>query len=211
LFAITTACTPSSLEAPRSSHDADGDHDDDHDHDHVGHDDGSLPFLPTDAVTMAAAQRLLVTPSALKCPTEIVGIVDVHAYGGEEDQALMELRVRAVLLGAQALTNIEYRHGDHHEKLHLSGTAVRCNDLLRGRPYDLLAKLDIVKPMGHEEEALEELRARARELGANVIVDVRFEHGDASRLRLVGKAVRAHEAERSATNASTPIAVVRRP
>ena len=187
LSSIAVACAPPSHGTPRSSHDADGEHDGDGDH------DGSLPTLPTDAATMAAAQRISVTPSSLSCPTEIIAIVDVHANGGSEERALGALRVRAAQLGADALTNVEFRHGDHQEKLHLSATAVRCRDILRGRRYTVLADLDIVRPMGHEEDAFSELRARARAAGANVILDVHFEHGDESQTRITGKAVHAYE------------------
>ena len=184
------ACAPAPQGAPHSAHDADGDHDKDDDGDHDDH-DGALPELPTGVETMVAAQKLSVRPNALDCQTEILGLVDVHERSGSEEQALQKLRIRAVQIGAEALTNVEYRHGEQGEKLHLSATAVRCHDLLRGRRYQVLAKLDIVKPMGQEEEALAELRARGRSAGANVILDVRFEHGDASNLHLTGKAVRA--------------------
>lgn len=187
LTAFTIACTPPPPGSPRSAHDADGDHDGDADEG-----EGSLS-LPTDAATMAAAQRLSVTPSALQCPTEVLGIVDVHENSGSKERALFALRVRAVMLGAEALTNVEFRHGEHAEKLHLSGTAVRCHDLLRGRRYDVLATLDVVKPMGHEEDAFAELRARGRAVGANLIVDVHFDHGDDLHTRITGKAVRAHD------------------
>ncbi len=142
---------------------------------------------------MIAAQRLTVTPSSLRSPTEIMGIVDVHGNGGSEDRALGELRIRAVQLGAEALTNVEFRHGDHGEKLHLSGTAVRCHDILHGRRYEVLARLDVLAPMGQEEDAFAELRARGRAAGANVILDVHLEHGDESHVRITGKAVRAYE------------------
>jgi len=178
------ACTPQGhARSAHDDHDGDGDHDD--------HDE--LPVLPTDAATMARAQRVTVTPSALQCPSEILGLVDVHERGGSEEAALAALKVRAAMLGAEALTNVEFRHGDHNEKLHLSGTAVRCRDLLRGRHYEVLAQLNILKPMGHEEDALADLRARARSLGANLILDVHFEHGDESQMHITGKAVRAYD------------------
>ena len=70
---------------------------------------------------------------------------------------------------------------------------MRCHDILRGRRYEVLAKLDVLAPMGQEEDAFAELRARGRAAGANVIIDVHFEHGDESRTRITGKAVRAYE------------------
>ena len=183
LSCVAPACTPAAAGPARTAHDGDSEHDD--------HDD--LPPLPTDAATMIAAQRLTVTPSSLSCPTEIIGIVDVHANGTSEDHALAELRIRAVQLGAEALTNVEFRHGDHGDKLHLSATAVRCHDILHGRRYEVLARLDVLAPMGQEEDAFAELRARGRAAGANVILDVHFEHGDESHMRITGKAVRAYE------------------
>lgn len=184
LSSTALACMPPPTGPARTAHDGEGD--DDHDHD-------DLPPLPTDAATMVAAQRLTVTPSSLGCPTEIIGIVDVHANRGSEERALGELRIRAVQRGAEALTNVEFRHGDHGEKLHLSATAVRCHDILHGRRYEVLAKLYVLAPMGQEEDAFAELRARGRAAGANVILDVHFEHGDESHTRITGKAVRAYD------------------
>ncbi len=82
------------------------------------------------------------------------------------------------------------------EATHLSGSAVRCKDLLRGRRYEVLGKIEVTAAMDHEDEALAELKARARARGANLIIDVGFEHGDAAKTRVVGTAVRAFESPR---------------
>lgn len=87
-------------------------------------------------------------------------------------------------------------HGEGgREKTHLSGMAVRCRDLLRGRHYDIVQRLEITDGMGREDEAFDTLKSRARALGANLIVDVRFGHGEsgAEGVRVSGTAVRAYD------------------
>jgi hypothetical protein len=46
------------------------------------------------------------------------------------------------------------------------------------RPTEVLAILDVHAPMGHETEALAELRARAQAVGADAVVGAEFHHGE---------------------------------
>jgi uncharacterized protein YbjQ (UPF0145 family) len=48
--------------------------------------------------------------------------------------------------------------------------------------------------LGHENDALAELERRARATGANLIVDVDFDHGEGDRTRVTGTAVHAYYA-----------------
>ncbi|MBN4050133.1 hypothetical protein JYT28_00095 [Desulfobulbus sp. AH-315-M07] len=137
---------------------------------------------------------LMLTPNAsLSCATEILGVVDAHAKSAHDPAALAALRKRAKALGAEAITDVEYHHGDHEGGgVHLSGMAVRCKDLIRGRSYDLVAVVHAEAPMGHEDEAFRKLKRDAVALGADLIVDITFEHGDGTdhTVALRGKAIR---------------------
>jgi uncharacterized protein YbjQ (UPF0145 family) len=167
-----------------AEHEASGEHDEPDEHGHHSP-------LPSVSPELAARVVVLEAESAGQ-PSEVLGIIDVHAASGQQDRALGELRIRAAALGADAVTGVEFHHGDHGgETTHLSGTAVRFRDLIQGRTYDVIADLDVRAEMGHEEEALRSLRARARAVNADLIIGVSFEHGEGGDgpLRLTGKAI----------------------
>ena len=146
-----------------------------------------------DPAVVAAASRVRVIPGKLDCASELLGLVDVHEHVESQAAALELLKRRAAVLGADAVTGVEFEHGEAGEATHLSGSAVRCKDLLRGRRYEVLGTIEVTAAMDHEDEALAALKARARARGANLIIDVGFEHGDADKTRVVGTAVRAFE------------------
>ncbi len=164
----------------------------------MGHEDLDAHSVPTDPATVAAAARVRVlSTERLDCQTEALGIVDVHESVDNQEAALDILRRRAAARGAEAVTGVEFRHGEGGPaKTHLSGMAVRCKDLLRGRRYDVLERLEIADGMGREDQAFDKLKARARAIGANLIVDVRFGHGESKSegVRVSGTAVRAYDA-----------------
>lgn len=141
----------------------------------------------------AAAARVRVLPGKLDCVSEVLGLVDVHERVEGEGEALELLKRRAALLGADAVTNVEFEHGEGGPRTHLSGTAVSCNDLLRGRRFAVIERLEATAPMDHEEDALAELKSRAVARGANLLLEVRFEHGEGSRTRVTATAVRAYD------------------
>ena len=151
--------------------------------------DGAL----SDPAVVAAASRVRVIPGKLECVSELLGLVDVHERVDSQAAALELLKRRAAVLGADAVTGVEFEHGEAGEATHLSGSAVRCKDLLRGRQYEVLGKIEVTAEMDHEDDALAELKSRARARGANLIIEVGFEHGDAKKTRVVGTAVRAFE------------------
>jgi uncharacterized protein YbjQ (UPF0145 family) len=196
--AARTAHDEHSEAAERAEH---GEHGDDHDgdaDDHLAHHP-----VPTDAATIAAAAKIRVlNDSSLSCASQVLGVVDVHEPVESDEAALDILRRRAAALGAEAITGVEFRHGNGHERTHMSGTAVRCKDLLNGRKYDVLEHIVIKAKMGGEDEAFDELKRRARDLGANLILEAKFRHGESASEGLVvsGTAVRAYDAsERSSS------------
>lgn len=82
----------------------------------------------------------------------------------------------------------------------------RCKDLLHGRVYDVITKLEAVGEMEHENEALEKLMAQATAKGANLVLNVHFEHGDSERKR---RSVRDRvEAEHPAFHVRGYVAVI---
>jgi hypothetical protein len=81
----------------------------------------SVAALPVDG------PRVLVTDQHhLDHPTEVLGLVDVHAAVGGEAAAMAEIRTRAAAMGADAVLGAEFHHGEGSgEPTHLSGIAVR--------------------------------------------------------------------------------------
>jgi uncharacterized protein YbjQ (UPF0145 family) len=135
-------------------------------------------------------------------PVEVLGIVDVHEAMESEAASLDALRRRGACLGADAILGVEFHHGEEGEAIratpadeartHLSGVAVRYRTLLRPEPFDVLGELDVPEPMGGEEEALQDLRARATALHADLIIHIAYRHGDApgQPTHLTGTAIR---------------------
>ena len=141
----------------------------------------------------AAKVKVLQSSEGLGCASEVLGIVDVHEPVKTVDQALHELRLDAARLDAEAVVGVEFHHGEPGEEpTHLSGQAVRCNDLLKGRAYDVIGDVVVKEKMGDEESLYRAMKQKAKSLGADLILDVQFEHGEGGEegLRLSGKAIR---------------------
>jgi uncharacterized protein YbjQ (UPF0145 family) len=185
----TTMAPPSAYETARETHGAKGDHDGDHDADH---DDEPLP---TDAATIAkAASVRVIQNEALGCAAEALGPVDVHKKMENTHKALEALKLRAAALGADAVTGVDFEHGEGGSApTHLSGMAVRCKDLVHGRTYDVMGEITVKGAMGKEEAAFSELRAKARAMKADLILGVKFDHGEGGEgegTTLTGTAIR---------------------
>lgn len=141
----------------------------------------------------AAKVKVLENASGLGCATEVIGLVDVHEPVKTVDQALHELRLDAARIDAEAVVGVEFHHGEPGEEpTHLSGQAVRCHDLIKGRAYDVIGDVEVTQKMGDEDALYQSMKAKAKSLGADLIVDVGFEHGDGEGkpLRMTGKAIR---------------------
>ncbi len=131
-------------------------------------------------------------------PTEVIGVIDVHQATGGQDAALQTLRERAALYGADAVLGVEFHHepagGDKDIETHLSGLAVRYRPVLSStRAYRVLGPVQVDAEMGHEAEGLHDLRAKAADMNADVLVDVQFHHGEGGpidRTRLTGLAIK---------------------
>ena len=176
-------------EEHHADHDGHDDGDGDHDHDHGP--------VPDDPATRAAAAKIRVLENdTLGCEEEALGVVDVHSGMHSTEQALDVLKRRAAVLGAEGVIGVDFHHGEGgHEPTHLSGMAVRCRDLIQGRAYDVLGKIDVNGAMGKEDDAFDELRSRAQRMGASMILGVSFEHGEGGDhpTRVTGTAIRFRE------------------
>jgi uncharacterized protein YbjQ (UPF0145 family) len=155
-------------------------------------DDGPLP---TDAATIARAKTVKVMQNEhLNCATEALGPIDVHKKMESTDQALEALKLRAAALGAEAIVDVNFEHGEGgKEPTHLSGMAVRCRDLLHGRQYEVIGEVKIDGKMAKEEEAFAALKAKARTMHADMILNVKFVHGEGGEgegTTLTGTAIR---------------------
>lgn len=146
------------------------------------------------------AKKMLVLQSQdAGRPTEVIGVIDVHEPSGSQDAALMTLKERAALLGADAVIGVEFHHeepsseAEHKDiETHLSGLAVRFRPVLQNKPYDVVGQLQVDADMEHEDDGLKELREKADGVRADALLDVQFHHGEASRgkTRLTAIAIR---------------------
>jgi uncharacterized protein YbjQ (UPF0145 family) len=136
--------------------------------------------IVNDPSVIAAARGVRVLENGdLGCPSEVMGLVDIHERVESVDRALEVLKRKAAKVGAAAVIGVEFHHGEPGEEpTHLSGIAVRCNDLIKGRAYDVLGHIEVPGKIGDEDDAERELLARARAMRADLVIDIGFEHGD---------------------------------
>jgi uncharacterized protein YbjQ (UPF0145 family) len=157
------------------------------DHVRFGHEHGSDEHADEDEsprwvdphLRAAAAHVLVLEAEDTDQPTEVLGLIDEHEETGHHSEALERLRIKAASMGADAVIGVEFHHGEPGgEPAHLSGTAVRYRDLLRGRKYEVVGQLDVAGKMGDEGGAFSDLKARARALSADMIIGVTYHHGE---------------------------------
>lgn len=162
---------PSSTEAKEEGKDGK-----DNDEDEVAED---RAIMADKSLDPAFKSVKVIQNDQLGCASEVLGLVDIHMPVKSEDEALEVLKRKAAKLGAPAVINVEFHHGEPGaEPTHLSGMAVRCHDLFQGRAYDVLDKIDVVAEMGKEDDGDKELIRRASAMGADLVMDIQFEHGD---------------------------------
>ena len=142
-------------------------------------DDDKIPDDPA-TIQKAASVKVLENEAGLGCPAEALGPVDVHKkMETTQPQALEGLKRRAAAMGADAVLHVDFEHGEGgKEPTHLSGMAVRCNDLIKGRSFDVVGKLEVTGEMGREERAFAQLLGKAATMNADLVINVEFEHGE---------------------------------
>ena len=115
--------------------------------------------------------------SALSRPRrsgEVISVINVRE--GDGAGAVSGMRDRAATAAADEVVDVGVERGSDGAVAH--GMAVRYSDPIAGRPFYLVGAVEVSAYEGHEDEALDELRARALAIHADLIVDVRFHYGE---------------------------------
>jgi uncharacterized protein YbjQ (UPF0145 family) len=137
-----------------------------------------------------AARAIPVYPNkSIGRPCEIIAVFDFHSDADSQDKGFDQLRARAYEIGADAVIGAEFEHGEGTEPSHLSGMAVRYTTATP--PYEVIGVIDIESSPDSSDKGLDAMTERARQLGADKVVDVTFEHGEEGSVgHLRGKAIR---------------------
>ena len=152
---------------------------------------GSSDYTASSPMYDAATLKRIVvtTDKSVGRDCEIVAVFDVHTDADSQDKGFDELRRRAAEVGADAVIGAEFEHGDDGEKSHLSGMAVKWT---KPRPaYDPIGEIDIPSNEDDEDKGLDKMREEAKQMGADEVVNVQFEHGEEGQMgHLTGLAVK---------------------
>ena len=135
--------------------------------------------IVNDPAVVAAAEKIKVLQGdQLECQTELLGLVEVHEPVAGTDRALAILRRKAAHLGAEAVVGVELHGGGSDAPARPSGMAVRCKDLIKGRAYDVIGRIEVQGAAGKEDDADRELLERAGLMRADLVIDIGYAHGE---------------------------------
>ena len=142
------------------------------------------------------AEVRLFTLDNADCPTEALGVVNERADDGDEGAAVERIKAKARGMGADAV--VGYRTETHGTNggtgLDLAGVAVRCKKLAEDRPYDVLGRIEVPvasDAASNDQDAFDELLARADKMHANLVLDVHVVPGqNGAHGKVVGAAIR---------------------
>jgi uncharacterized protein YbjQ (UPF0145 family) len=131
------------------------------------------------------------TGDAADCPSEALGVVNERAFG-DEAAALERLKEKAHAMGADAI--VGYRTTSSGVTgTDLAGVAIHCAKLTEDRPIETIEHLEVPVTPGAEQEAFDELLARANSLDASLVTEVHLERDkDGTGSKVVGKAIKYH-------------------
>jgi uncharacterized protein YbjQ (UPF0145 family) len=148
-------------------------------------------YAPSPPPRPARSKVMVLKDVAITQPTEILGLVDVYEQLYDHDRALESLKAKAEALGADAIVGLEYHHGGGKEPSRLSGTAIKFKDLVQGRRYEPLGTIEVKYDPGEEAQGLRELKAKARAIHADLILELKYDRGDGNdQPRVSGTAVK---------------------
>ena len=145
---------------------------------------------PVPVVPNPPAGIVVTAESSLGRPVDLVAVIDSHSSSGTEQAAIAELEAWAQRLGGIAVLEARFEPATNGSPAHVSGIVVR-ERAVDPRPYDEIARIDAQTDEDAPAKGLDALRDRAAQLGADKVVDIRFEHdGDDGHSHLRGIAVR---------------------
>jgi uncharacterized protein YbjQ (UPF0145 family) len=121
---------------------------------------------------------------------ELVAVIDTHVPAMTHDEAMAELESWARAMGGDAVLDARFEAATVSQPAHVSGVVVR-ERVVDARAIEELARIDVQTDELAPNKGLDALRERALQLGADKVIDIRFEH-DApdGRSHLYGLAVR---------------------
>ena len=146
---------------------------------------------PVHHVLSAQAAAIQVFPGVdAGFDAEVVQVLDFHTAETNPDKGFDELREHAADVGATAVVEAQFEHGEEGEKSHLSGMAVKPR-VRDDRPYVVIKEIDIATPEDDDDKGFDRMRAEANAVGADKVVNVNFVHGEEGGMsHLTGKAVK---------------------
>lgn len=154
---------------------------------------------PAPAPTTAAVARPIDVPStgvvvtaesSLGRPVELVAVIDTHVAAATEGEAIALLESWAVRIGGSAVLDARFEASTAEEPAHVSGVVVRERGV-DPRTYEEIARIDVQTDALAPNKGLDALRDRAHQLGADKVIDIRFDHdGPDGHSHLHGLAVR---------------------
>jgi uncharacterized protein YbjQ (UPF0145 family) len=147
-------------------------------------------YTPALATLPAPAQesrvRFLEGPIAV--PTQVLGLVEVEGCGTPPNKVFDLLEAKAAALGADAIVGLDYKR-DPVSCARWSATAIRFKDLVQGREYETLGNIEVAYIKGEEAAALKKLKAKAKAMHADLLLDLKYEREGAD-ARVSGTAIR---------------------
>lgn len=146
--------------------------------------DNGAPVVP------AVGGVVLVTPSGTIGQTcEVLAVLDLPTDRTTVDAAFEVLREGARAVGGQAVVAARFVSAHDDEPARVSGVVVKLKPA-DDRPFDVIAEVDVQTDADAPDKGVAALQARARELGADKLVDVRFDRGETGVSHLRARAVK---------------------
>jgi hypothetical protein len=156
--------------------------------------DPGHPGIDTAQITDAdrnAGEHVQVLGSLDDRPgSEVLAALDVAEAAPDQGRGLSDLRAMAARLGADAIADVEVtppRPGETES--HFCALAVRYQNVLADRPFDVIAQIEVRAPL--IDQAYAELQQRAQAMHADYLRNVQYTPPDGTgQLRLRAEVIR---------------------
>ena len=150
---------------------------------------GCVALVPPAAPAIAPSASPRATPlvtsdDSLGVVCDVLAVISMPSTASDRPAAFAELSRRAFELGGDAVVSARVEPG------WVSGVVVRTKTA-DPRPYDVIARVDAQTDEHAPDAGLAALRERGEQLGADKLVDIRYEHrGEDGHAHLSAQAVR---------------------